>query len=285
MKNATFVSLCAAAACAVLAGGADAATLTLSYTNIQLATNATFTTGVQDITLGADHIIPPPPPGTYLRFGILPTVTGNPNTPGAIDTGEKIGVPQPAQLGVASFGASYANSNPAYIQPRTGSGNLSTAIVNSQFVSTASPGVVDAASGSVGAGSPANLIYGGVLTSSVDGNDATGFGRLRIGTNQTVAGDALFTRLSYLSIAFGVGATLTPTFSTSNIAFVTTAYDGLYSPGTGFIIAPNYTNRAFNPATDTLVGPGPLILGLPEPASLTLLGVAGTALLARRRRA
>ena len=265
------VSKILAAAVAVLAipAASQAASVVLSYTTVQYSQSSTFASGVTTVAVpAAGGTVAVPNAGYYLRFNVSATVVGDNNAAFAAADPS-----QPTVLGLASFGANVTSSVAGAASPvnTTGvaiaTGSTSSAVVNSVF-GTTSKGVV-AADGSIGTGALANLIAGGNVAGSIDNTDGANNNKLTVGTG---TGSTLFTGVRYL---INGSTTLTAILPTTSMAFVTTGAAG---------VPPTYANRNFA-ATDTLTGPGNLVIVTPEPTSLAVLGIAGASLMARRRKA
>ena len=266
LKNWTLV---AAAAGLIGPACADAASVVFSYTSFQTATDAAFTSGVQNVTLGAGNVLSLAA-GQYFRFGVLATVTGNPNSPEAIANGAAQGAPQPAELGLTAFGGAFANSNVNVAVPQSVN-SASTAVINPKFNVFSLRGAVNPANGDVGTGDLNNQIAGGFFAFAVDAAPASSVARLTLGTSGTVAGDNVFTNLSYRvpTTAPLLGqATLTSTFLPSSLGFVR-----VDNPGTPSAL-PSYSNRSVD-AGDTVTGPGPLTIVTANPLTLTTTDAIG----------
>ena len=270
MSKTIHALLAAAVAGFAVASTSEAATVVLSYTTVQYSASSVFASGVTTVpvTPGVGGAILLPAAGYYLRFNISAVVVGDSNA--AFVAADAT---QPGVLGIASFGATVTSAVRGSASPVStagadiATGSTSSAVVNSVF-GTTSKGIV-AADGSIGTGALANLIAGGNVAGSIDNTDGVNNNKLTVGTG---AGSTLFTGVRY---RIDGAVALTVNFPPTSMAFITPGAAG--SP-------PSYANRNFNPATDTVVGPGTIFTG-PEPTSLTIFGVASFGLLARRRKA
>lgn len=243
--------LTAAAACLVVPAAAHAAIATFSYNTIQYAAtlNGTYFSATQ---LGNLVILPA---AGFIRFNLAVRVTGNPNA--ATASAYNTTTAQPANLGLNSFGQNIVPSNAAGV-PVVGTGNR---VAN----------VFDVRSNGTLTGNALNGISGGVLPANIDGSDAGTFAKANIGTG-TPATNIYTQQVVQIINDVVLNSTIT------DLAFVVNATVGDAST------PPTYTARIAGTG-DTVVGPGALNVTLgPEPAALSVLGVAGVGLLVRRRK-
>ena len=260
----------AVAALAVAPVACPAASVVLSYANVQVSTDATFTT-FQTLPANAGNVFVAPP-GQYVRFTLRATVTDNPNSPAAISNGIALGSPQPTDLGIGQFAGSFVNANAAVLVPRSaGSLAVSVATVNPNFATSSSKGGVNLATGDVGTGPTLSPIGGSMNPLAIDRTNATSLARLTTGVTGGVAVDYLFKNLTY-SVPSGTPAgraTLTARFPLSSLALFTTADDG---DAAG--VLPTYGSRGLT-AADMFSGPGPITFSTVAIKSLTASDLAG----------
>ena len=287
MSKGLHTMLAAVAAVSVLPAGSYAASVVLSLVNVQTSASPTFAAGTVTIhTPGVGSaptflsLFSMPAGGLYLRYSVRAAVTNNTNAAVAsgylIDSDDDgIGdTPQPATLGIGAFGAYVTSNSPA--SPVGSNGGPATAAVNALFASVSSSGtIVGTNVGDVA--SPASFIAGGTNSGAVNASQTGNLTRLSIGANTVLASNNLYATLQFFIPAYTNVVDIRTFVPTTSFAFV--ANNSLGDATT----APTYTNRNFNPAIDTLIGPG-RILTFPEPSVLTVLGTAAFGLTARRRR-
>ena len=270
LKRLSFIA--AGAAAVLIPVASEAATVTYTYFNVQTsATSASSNSSFTNATLGAGNTLTVAP-GTFVRFSIVASVTGNANT----GIGDYSDTAQPANLGLGAVGFNISDSNAASVALNI-SGGQARGSVNANFVSVNTNGIA-AASQIAG-------LAGSNIANLINASNPAQTPRLSIGAEtggSTNANNLVVTNLTYQAVAGG-SSTIAPTFGAQDTAVIIP-----FTAGTADN-PPTYTNRTLvNGVGDTVTGPGNLVInvtGTPEPASLSVLGAAAIGVLARRRRA
>ena len=194
-RNKTARMMIAAAGGVVLASGSyglSAPTLWTYYSSGEIATNANFTTGVQNVSISNTSTSPTVfvPLGDYFEFGLSLELTNNPN--GAAGMGNPA---QPANLGLAtiSYAVSSTDTNGSMLQPLISStmsiGNTpggqpmfpSTEIFSQSAPADSQQGDVEIGAGGVG---DYTAIFQGDFTAPT-GTTAAGVARLALWSGST----------------------------------------------------------------------------------------------------
>jgi len=295
----------AAAIMVVLCGSmAQAAVITVSYVNIQTSTTFNFAPGTitnQGNNTGALSSLPV---GSFFRFGLAVSVSGNPNNQATIDAWAGTPTPQPANLGLQQLGVQILSTdgqtgaNIAAIQGNpVNSRNASTAVFANgnvlwsnrdpgDVLGNSLPGVaglIGPGQGQVGTAFPL-----GSLNASFQ-NDGRAAGAL------ATPGATYFNGLSF-AVVGNAPVTLTPVLPLGALVLWAPASnngDAGDPSDTGDDAYPTYTNRSFSltfgPEADLLdmTNAGPIQINsgnpIPEPATAGIIGLALVGLVGRRR--
>jgi len=280
-----FLPAIAALVALLVAGWSQAAVITMTYVNGQVSTTSNFTTATTTTVNLANPVSVSG--GQFFRFGVALSVSSNANpefgTPYASDANTVYGVTYPANLGFSSVGmvVNSTDANGLNVAPLNNSGKTRVAINSAGGLwtgSTNDAGDINASSPGV-AGSPSSIFRGLGPFAPDSASAVTGLGTL------AQPGANFINSLPY-SIAVGAtdGAILTPTIKLTDTTIWsrTVAGDG---DGSGNISTDaSFLNRPLNiGGGDSIVAPTPIVLVVPEPASIGLVGLSLVGLLARRR--
>jgi hypothetical protein len=257
-----------AAAAAVFGYGAASRAVTISeyYIDGQIATNSSFTSGLQDIDLSGSAPTVNLPKGDFFRFGVSLVVTNNPN-PAAGDAWDlanqsvKGNPPQPQYLGLSGIGFDIPSTDPAgysfspVLGPSTGIGvaypqNYSTAVFSPgvDLFDYTNPGNVES-----GVVSAMDIFFVDLpQAESQDGvSQLALFGGMSATPSQAVP---LFTQLAYQSNAAGT-VTLSPSNSGVGIpvpSYWVNEYPGSVNARGNPSPAATYASQGLSPSSDII---------------------------------
>lgn len=281
-----FLPVLAALVALFVAGRSQAAVITMTYVNGAISTTSNFAAGTTTaVNLAAPVQVTG---GQFFRFGVALSVSGNPNpefgTPYAADANANYGVSYPANLGFSSLGmvVNSTDANGLNVAPlNNGAGKTRVAINSAGGLwtgSTNDAGDINAASPGI-AGSPSSIFRGLGPFAPDSASAVTGLGTL------AQPGANFITTLPY-SIAVGAidGAILTPTIKLADTTIWGRTAAGVGDGGGNISSDASFLNRPLDiGGADSIVAPAGIVLVVPEPASIGLVGLSLVGLLARRR--
>jgi hypothetical protein len=283
MKRVTssFLPTIAALVALFVAGWSQAAVITVSYVNGVVSSTSNFAAGTTTSVSLASGIVNMSPGQTFFRFGVALSVNNpNPefNTAYAADANSNYGVTYPANLGFVTLGMSVGNTDAAgaSVAPLNNAGKTRALFNNTPWTgATGDQGDVTAGA----AGSPSSLFKG--LSPAFD---PTNPGNVSVLGTLGAPGANFINSLPYSVGA--TGATLTPSIKLSDTSVWTRTVAGVAVGGT----EANFGARSLNLAgSDSVVMPsvnnGGITIVVPEPATMSLIGLGMLGLLARRRTA
>ncbi len=233
-------------------------TLSLGYTTLQIATNQSFTTGVQTITLsstGSNNIALKA--GQFFRFGMTATVTGSPNPAfnGAWDKANQKVNGKPAQPAALGLGLLFmklltTNDSAAVVVPvaAKAGGTMTTAVIGP----TKTPQFTTSSSGDINGGDVGTnfQIGGGFFTA--DPTTASGVAQLA----GFVQSDVLFSNLIYR--ARGAGHTvIAPLVDTTAVLFWSNSGVGTVDSAGNPVNDATY-RQSYDPKADVIKNAAPI---------------------------
>jgi hypothetical protein len=287
MKRVTsnFLPAIAALVALLVAGWSQAAVITLTYVNGQVSTTSNFTTATTTSVNLAQKVLMSP--NQFFRFGVAVSIN-NPNpefgTEYATDANAAYGVNYPQHLGFVTLGMTVGSDDAAgaFLAPLNNSGKTRVAVNNTPW-----PGATTDAGDVQGgiAGQPSSIFRG---LSPAFTPDATA----SVSALGTLGqpGANFINSLPYLLSAVPAGdITLFPTIKLSDTSVWTRTAAGVSSGG-AIESEANFGARVLNlSGGDSIILPaafgGGIVVTVPEPASIGLIGLSLVGLLARRRTA
>jgi hypothetical protein len=284
MKRVTsnFLPAVAALVALLVAGWSQAAVITLSYVNGAVSTTSNFAAGTTtavsaaQMTNGSLAI----PSGQFFRFGVAAVVTGNPNPEAgsAWDAAAQntYGTPpMPANLGLSTLGIKVLSSSAdVSVGAPLSNGGKTRALFNNTGFSWTSSDVGDVTGGN--AGEPSSIFRGQGPANVQDPTFTP-----KLGYYTTVAN---FVNTLPYSINTQAPLTLSLTMDLLSTSLWDRTAPGSDDGGGGVNSDPSYTARFLN-SGDNVASPSPILINIPEPASIGMLGVVLVGMLSSRRRA
>jgi len=269
----------------LVVGAAQAAVITVAFVNGQVSTTSNFTTATTSTVNLAQNV--DAAVGQYFRFGFRVQVTGNANpefgTAYADAAAAAYGVTYPANLGFALIAGKVDSSDTAgtSVAPLINATTGKTRATIGTGLTWSGPGDLGDVTGGI-AGSPA------AIGRSSAPFDPTGVGSVAALGN--VSSQWLFFTLPYQILGTGP-VFLTPRLTTDSllwhetVAGVDDGQGGITSDADFAGVGIGGGDTVVYPAAPAGTGAqlGQIVLNLPEPTSMGLLGLALVGLMARRR--